>query len=50
MTRKLEEEHCVSQCTQYNNIHDTVPLDKLKYDSTNKPALPYITIVGFFGP
>ena len=26
-----------------NNICDTVPLDKLKYYSANKQALPYIT-------
>ena len=25
-------------------MHDTIPLDKLKENSTNKPALPYITI------
>ena len=43
MTREPEDKHCVLQSTQYNNICDTVPLDKLKYDSTNKLALPYIT-------
>ena len=42
-TRDPKDEHCVSQCTQYNNICDTVPLDKLKYHSANKPALLYIT-------
>ena len=41
-TREPKDEHCVLQCTQYNNIPDTVPLDKLKYDSANKPALLYI--------
>ena len=28
-----------------NNTCDTAPLDKLKYYSTNKPALPYITFI-----
>ena len=42
-TREPEDERCVSQCTRHNNIRDTVPLDKLKYHSANKLALPYIT-------
>ena len=40
-TREPKDEHCVSQCTYTSdNIHDPIPLDKLK----NHTALPYITI------
>ena len=39
-TGEPEDEHCVSQCTyRSNNIHDPIPLDKLK----NHTALLYIT-------
>ena len=41
-TREPKEEHCVLWCTYIcDNIHDPIPLDKLK----NHTALPYITIV-----
>ena len=42
-TREPKGKHCVLQCTYVrhvrDNIHDPIPLDKLK----NHTALPYIT-------
>ena len=39
-TREPKDEHCVLQCTNVrDNIHDPIPLDKLK----NHTTLPYIT-------
>ena len=41
-TSEPEDECCVSQCTYTSdNIHDSIPLDKLK----NYTALPYITLI-----
>ena len=40
-TREPKDEHCVLWCTYIrDNIHDCIPLDKLK----NHTALPYITL------
>ena len=46
-TREPEDECCVSWCSYTrDNIHDPIPLDKLK----NHTALPYITVYLFLFP